>query len=137
VIVFVQAIALSRPPDLPILTSTFSSGSAVSKRSAWREWWPNTWIEGTTRCAGELGYQVTLVPDATAAHMAEEAGLSVWLSAYRYSRLKAGVTPSNALPDDPRMISGLFATARGGARQGATPESVGEGDTGDAAAFGE
>ncbi len=65
----------------------------------------NTWIEGTTRCAGELGYQVTLVPDATAAHMAEEAGLSVWLSAYRYSRLKAGVTPSNALPDDPRMIS--------------------------------
>jgi hypothetical protein len=29
----------------------------------------------TTRCAAELGYQVTLVRAATAAHMAEEAGL--------------------------------------------------------------
>jgi len=47
------------------------------------------------------------------------------------------VTPSTVLPDDPRMISGLFVTAQGGARQGATPGSVGERDTGDAAAFGE
>ena len=54
----------------------------------------NTWIEATTRCAGELRYQVTLMPDATAAHMAQEAALSVWLSACRFSRLKAGVTPS-------------------------------------------
>ncbi len=35
----------------------------------------NTCIEATTRCAAELGYQVTLVRAATAAHMAEEAGL--------------------------------------------------------------
>ena len=35
----------------------------------------NTCIEATTRCAAELGYQVTLVRAATAAHMGEEAGL--------------------------------------------------------------
>ena len=35
----------------------------------------NTCIEATTRCADELGYQVTLVRAATAAHIAEEAGL--------------------------------------------------------------
>jgi hypothetical protein len=29
---------------------------------------------------------------------------SLWLSAYRYSRLKAGVTPGTALPDDLRMM---------------------------------
>jgi nicotinamidase-related amidase len=78
VIVFVQAIAHRWPVAPPKFANTdldFQLRQCGIEKIIVAGIVANTCIEATTRCAAELGYQVTLVRAATAAHMAEEAGL--------------------------------------------------------------
>jgi nicotinamidase-related amidase len=78
VIVFVQAIAHRLPVAPPEFANTdldFQLRQCGIEKIIVAGIVANTCIEATTRCAAELGYQVTLVRAATAAHMAEEAGL--------------------------------------------------------------